>query len=92
MAKQEELLPCILNTQCNACSLRDHICRHAVAVLSSHGLEPPVQDKIVAGTEGWSITELEELHVLLIRQVQLPTVRCLFCCDPSYCQRACCLH
>ena len=92
MAKQEELLLCILNTQCNTCSLRDHICRHAVAVLSSRGLEPPVQDKIVAGTEGWSITELEELRVLLIRQVQLPTVKCLFCCHHSHCQHACRLH
>ena len=42
-------------------------------VLSSH--EPPVQDKIVTRTEGWSITELEELRVLLIRQAQLPTLR-----------------
>ena len=48
-----------------------------------------MQDKIVAGTEGWTITELEELRVLLIRQAQLPAVRCLFCCDHSHCQRAC---
>ena len=41
----------------------------------------------MAGTEGWSITELEELRVLHIRQAQLPTLRCPFrfavtCCWP----------
>ena len=65
---------CIL-VQCNTCNVCNHVCRHTVpSVLYLCEVEPPLQDKVVAGTEGWSITELEELRVLLIRQVQLPTL------------------
>ena len=42
----------------------------------------------MAGTEGWSIMELEELRVLLIRQTQLPILKHLSCSDPTCRQRA----